>query len=36
MVALSYPQGQIPPPQGSGHMKNIQGSALVQNVIVHL
>ena len=35
---LLPPQGQIPPPQGSGHRhtKDIQGAALVRNVIVHL
>ena len=35
-ITFSHPQGQIPPPQGSGHKKNIQGSALVRNVIVHI
>ena len=30
------PQGQNPSPQGSDHAKNIRGSALVRNVIVHL
>ena len=28
----SQPKGQIPSPQGSGHTKNIQGSALVRRV----
>ena len=36
ILDLLPPQDQIQPPQGPGHTQNIQGSALVRNVIVHL